>query len=150
MQWAHVQLTVYQNPMRSFQQICSPARQSNTQGFLSPCRALHLSLLNPTRPLLSHFSSLYGSLWVAAWPSSMLPLPLNSIPSLSLRRMCYNTTSRSTDKRVKGKSSDKPLGVGLQAEYCPLGPTVLPVTSYSASAGGEVGPGNPQACHLCA
>lgn len=150
MQWAHVQLTFHQNPMCSFQQICSPARQPNAQGFLSPCRALHVSLLNPTRPLLSHFSSLYGSLWVAAWPSSTLPLPLNSIPSPSLRRMCYNTTSGSTDKRVEGRSSDKPLGVGLQAEYCPLGPTVPPVTSSSATAGGEVGPGNPQACHLCA
>lgn len=70
-------------------------------GALSQCRALHLSSLNPTGSLLACFSGLYGSLWVAARPSSMLPLHLNLISFPNLRRVCCNTTSGALIKKLR-------------------------------------------------
>ena len=68
--------------------------------FLPRCRTLHLPLLNCMTFQWAHFSSLSGSLWMAAQPSVISAIPpsfVSSAPSCSTLMKTWNRTWPSTD-----------------------------------------------------
>lgn len=62
--------------------------------FLPGCRTLHFPLCNFTILLSTHFSRLWMSLWMAAWPSGVSGTPPSLLSSTDFLRVHSNPLSR--------------------------------------------------------
>ena len=105
--------------------------------FLPRCRTLHWPLWNFIRFLCSQLSSLSGSHWMAAQPSSVSTTPPSFVSSANLLRVHSNSSSRSLIKNLNkiGPNTDPwgtPLVTGLQLDSAPLMTTLwaLPCHLY--------------------
>lgn len=89
------------------------------------CRTLHMSLLNFTRSLPVHVSSLTRSLWLATWPSGESATPSSFVSSRNLLRVRSTPRSRllmNMLKRIRHRLDPQctSLIAGLQLDFVPI------------------------------